>query len=182
MSSYVCGHPYCNCFLPSPDAACALELPKPAPPASHDAGEAVSRYTPEQIATVERNRAEREAAGCYDSELVATLRAQLAEMTRQRDDQFQRVINVGAVAINSISLENHNKTVAALEDTLQEVCRDAAGLREKLAASEARVVVLEKSLRHYGTHSDHCEKSRFVNPSVCTCGYDAALSQPGKGE
>lgn len=55
-------------------------------------------------------------------------------------------------------------------------------LEEKLAASEARVVVLEKSLRHYGTHSDHCEKSRFVNPSVCTCGYDAALSQPGKGE
>lgn len=80
-------------------------------------------------------------------------------------------------AENALSFVGVGRAINDVLDVLDE--RDR--LAEKLAASEARVGVLEKSLRHYGAHSDHCEKSRFVNPSVCTCGYEAALSQP-KGD
>lgn len=62
------------------------------------------------------------------------------------DEQYQRVINVGAVAVNSISLENHQKAVDALDDTLRETAGIAADLRNQLAAKEKECERLREAL------------------------------------
>lgn len=62
------------------------------------------------------------------------------------------------------------------EKTKGDYLLEIAELKRQIERRDARVWVLENSLRHYGTHSYRCDKSRFVNPATCTCGYDAALA------
>lgn len=52
---------------------------------------------------------------------------------------------------------------------------------EKLAASEARVGELTEALDDYGQHRPACHVHKYP-PLQCTCGLDAALSQPSKGK